>query len=55
MVLTENGVETPLIDHAKKVIEFGTKTRARQESDDDSFLPIVELHTKTQAAKEQDD
>lgn len=55
-VVSENGFETPLIDHARESVELATKTKAQQESDDEtSSFVMAELVTKTDARSEQDD
>ena len=55
-VVNENGVETPLIDHAREAVELVTKTMVQQESDDEtSALAIAELVTKTDMRSERDD
>lgn len=48
-----DGVSKPFIDMHSNDLELLTKTRVRQESDDDHFLS--ELGTKTEVKHERDD
>lgn len=55
-VVDDDGIETPLIDHAKEAVELVTKTCVQREADDEaSSLTMAELVTKTDARPEQDD
>lgn len=54
-VVSENGVETPLIDCAREVVELVTKTSVQKERDDqENIAAMVELETKTDAKPEHD-
>ena len=55
-VVSENGLEKPLIDHARDAVELETFTKAQGESDDVTNLSsMTELATKTCTRPEQDD
>jgi hypothetical protein len=55
-VVIENGVEAPMIDQSRELVELVTKTHAQQENDDETnFAAVAELATKTDARPEQDD
>ncbi len=52
-VVTINGVKIPFIDSPEEALEMATKTRTRQEVDDEP--PRLEMETKTKIKNESDD